>query len=410
MVDKKIAAWALYDLANTAFTSPFVTIFWPLLVTSFLGGNEFHIGITVAIGIAVFSLVVPVIGIYSDKTNIRKPFIVIPTFLMVLLIAILPLANLFWNLVLAGIATILYNLSLSIYNSLLPTLATDKEMGKISGLGMATGFSGTLLSLLVAYLTLVYFSSGTIETEKGIKAVFPVISAFFMIFSLPLFFVIKDENVKKQEFGANEIKNMFLGVVSNIKKLFKIKGMFPFLAYYMLFSNALAAIDIFFFLYAKKEIGMTISNFIFLFMGQSFGACFGAILFGRLSDRFGSKNTLKICTIIWIGVILVFISSRSMAVFWIAGLLGSIAFGGSLATSRSLFVFLTPKDKMGEYFGYSQIVSRLAALIGPVLGGWLIITYSYSVSLIMVFIFLVLCYIYLAGVPDLRSRGEIKKI
>ena len=90
MLNKKIAAWALYDLANTAFTSPFVTIFWPLLVTSVLGGNEFQIGLTVAIGVIIFSLIVPFVGTISDRTNIRKPFIVIPTMLMVIIIMILP--------------------------------------------------------------------------------------------------------------------------------------------------------------------------------------------------------------------------------------------------------------------------------------------------------------------------------
>src|SRR3989338_2277758 len=410
MLSKKIVAWALYDLANTAFTSPFVTIFWPLLVTSILGGNEFHIGLTVAIAIFVFSIIVPIAGAISDKTNVRKPFIVIPTFLMIIIIAILPLTNLFWNLILAGIATILYNLSLSIYNALLPTLASDKEMGKISGLGMATGFIGTLLSLFVAYITLWYFANDTMETAAGINAVFPVIAIFFFAFSLPLFFEVKDENVKKQNFkiSIQDIRRTFASIIMNLRKLMDIKGMLPFLVYYALFSNALAAIDIFFFLYAKKEIGMTLASFIFLFMGQSFGACFGALIFGKLADRYGSRNMLKICIITWMAVISTFIISKNLTAFWIAGLLGSIAFGGSLAASRSFFVFLTPNDKMGEYFGYLQIVGRLAALFGPLFGGWLIVQYSYDISLVMVLIFLALCFVYLLKTPDLRSSSSAK--
>lgn len=422
MSKKKIAAWALYDLANTAFTSPFVTIFWPLLIIKLLGGNEFQIGATIAVGTIFFSAIVPVLGVLSDNSNVRKPFIVIPTLVMITIIAFLPSANLFWNLLLAGIATVMYNLSLTIYNALLPTLASEEEMGNISGLGMATGFTGTLLSLLVAYLTLWYFAAGNLnviaalksmaspsaalETEKGIRAVFPVIGIFFLAFSLPLFFVIKDENKKKIDLSSKNIRRISSRVISNIKGLFKIKGMLSYILYFSLFSNALAAIDIFFFLFAYKEIGMSLSGFMLLFMFQSFGACLGAIIFGKAADTYGAKKMLQICTIAWILVIAAFITWKSPMIFMAAGLIGSVAFGGSLANSRTLFVFLSPKKNMGEYFGYSQIMSRFAALIGPLLGGWLILKYGYNYALIMVIIFLLLCMAYLNKTPDLRAADK----
>ena len=294
-----------------------------------------------------------------------------------------------------------YNLSLSIYNALLPTLASKGEMGKISGIGMATGFSGTILSILVAYFTLKHFATDTIETPEGIMAVFPVIGLFFLIFSLPLLFIIKDEKTKKVNIKYKEIAK---NIAYSIKNLFKIEGMKPFLIYFALFSNALAAIDIFFYLYAKQEVGITLVNFMFLFMAQSIGACIGAIIFGKASDKYGAKNILKFCTLLWILVIITFIVSKSLLVFWIAGLIGSVAFGGSLASSRSMFAFLAPAKNMGEYFGYSQIVSRLAAIFGPVLGGFLIYKFNYDIGLIMILLFLVSSFFYLQRTPNLRAK------
>ena len=87
---KEVIAWSLYDLANTAFTSPFQTIFWPLLVTSFLGGNEFQLGLSVAISLLFVSLLVPIFGAISDSTNRRMPYIIWSSFLAIALIAILP--------------------------------------------------------------------------------------------------------------------------------------------------------------------------------------------------------------------------------------------------------------------------------------------------------------------------------
>ncbi|MBI2559373.1 MFS transporter [Candidatus Woesearchaeota archaeon] len=403
MFNKKIIAWALYDLANTAFTSPFVTIFWPLLVTEILHGNEFHLGLTVAVGLFFFGILIPAIGLISDNTNIRKPFIIVPTIAMIVIIAILPGVNLFWNLVLAGIVTILYNISLSIYNTILPLLAADKDMGKVSGFGMAAGFTGTILSMLIAYLTLKFFETDTIKTAAGIKAVFPVIAIFFLIFSIPMLFIFKDEKVRKLRMSSSE---MLFRIFNTLKGLFRIRGMLPFLAYFGLFSNALAAIDIFFFLYAQNEIGMQLGQFILLFMGQSIGACIGALILGRLSDKYGAKNMLAFSTITWIFVVGVFISSRNINTFWIVGLIGSIAFGGSMANARTLFVFLTPGDKIGEFFGYSQIVNRLAAIIGPLIGGWLIVSYGYNAVLFMIMAFIVFSLFYLFRVPDLRSSSK----
>lgn len=403
MLNKKIIAWALYDLANTAFTSPFVTIFWPLLITEVLYGNEFHLGLTVAIGIFFFSLIIPIIGVISDKTNIRKPFIVIPTIAMIFIIAFLPKFNLFWDLILAGIVTVLYNVSLSIYNTLLPKLANEKNMGNVSGFGMAAGFVGTITSMVVAYFTLKFFETDTIETVAGIKAVFPVIAVFFLIFSLPLIFFFKDEKVKKLKMSVKEI---FYKIFGTLKALFKLKGMLPFLAYFGLFSNALAAIDIFFYLYAKNEVGMQLADFISLFMGQSIGAALGAYVLGKFADKYGAKKMLSLSTWIWVFVVGIFIISRNLMTFWIAGLIGSIAFGGSMANARTLFVFLTPRDKIGEFFGYSQIVSRLAAILGPLIGGWLIVNYGYNAVLFMIMGFIVFSLVYLYRTPDMRGVNE----
>ncbi len=400
MLKKEAVSWALYDFANTAFTSPFRTIFWPLLVTGFLGGNEFQLGLTVALAIFIFSIAIPFIGAYSDATKTRMPFIVIPTILTAIIVAFLPLFGLLWNLIFAGIAIILYNMSLAVYNTILPEIAAEKEMGKISGLGMGFGFLGTIASIALAYFVLRFFATDSLETFAGIRAVFPAMALFFILFSLPLFSAHKDKHIKQHKIN---IKKTFLSIKSTLKNIAKLEGMLPFLASAALFANALAAIDIFFFLFAKKEIGVTLQGFILLFMAQSLGAALGAISFGRFADRIGPKNVLKIGGIIWIAVVSLFVISKSIVVFWIAGLLGSLAFGGVLSASRTLFVFLAPSQKIGEFFGYSQIIGKFTGLFGPPLAGWLIIAYGYNIALIMVLSLLVMSFLFILRTPDVRK-------
>lgn len=399
MFRKKVISWALYDWANTAFTSPFRTIFWPLLVTGFLGGNEFQLGLTVALAIFAFSIAVPFIGAISDAAKIRMPFIIIPTILTVLIVAFLPLFALVSGLILAGIAIVLYNISLAIYNTILPEIASEKEMGKISGLGMGFGFLGTIASIGVAYVVLRFFAAESLETIAGVKAVFPAIALFFLVFSLPLFLTHKDKPAEKHKI---RIAKAFLAIKSTFRHIAKLEGMAPFLASAALFANALAAIDVFFFLFAKKEIGVALEGFIFLFMAQSLGASSGAVFFGRLADRIGPKNVLKIGGVAWIIVAAMFVASKSAAVFWIAGLLGSLAFGSVLSASRTLFVFLAPPQKIGEFFGYSQIAGKFTGLFGPPIAGWLIVAYGYNAALIMVLALLAASFLFILKIPDVR--------
>lgn len=400
MLRKEIISWALYDLANTAFTSPFRTIFWPLLATSILNGNEFQLGITIALAIFAFSIIMPLIGTISDSTKTRMPFIIIPTIITVLIIVFLPLFGLLGNLILAGIAIVLYNISLAIYNTILPEIASENEMGKISGLGMGFGFLGTIASIGLAYFVLRFFAADSLETAAGIKAVFPAIALFFLVFSLPLFFTHKDKPAKKYNI---KIKKMILTIKSTFSHIAKLEGIVPFLISAALFANALAAIDVFFFLFAKKEIGVTLQGFMLLFMAQSLGASFGAIFFGRLADKIGAKNVLKIGGIAWIVVVSAFVLSKSIVVFWIAGLLGSLAFGSVLSASRTLFVFLTPQKKIGEFFGYSQIVGKFTGLFGPPIAGWLIVVYGYNIALTMILSLLILSFLFILKIPDVRK-------
>ncbi|MBI2668738.1 MFS transporter [Candidatus Woesearchaeota archaeon] len=397
MSKKEVLAWSLYDFANTAFTSPFRTIFWPLLVVSFLGGNEFQLGLTVGIALLLVSFTAPAFGAYADAANRRMPIIIVSSLLSVLLIALIPLFSLSTNLIMTALIIILYNIALTAYNSLLPFIARPKELGKISGIGMAVGFLGTMFSLGATYLTLLYFAEGkNLETLSGVKATFPVMATFFLIFSLPLFFIIKDTRTTSTLFS---ITTLYKKIYLTLKNVQKLPGIIPFAISTFLFANALAAIDVFFFLFAKKEFGIGLAGFMLLFAFQSLGASGGAYFFGWLSDKIGAKKSLSLAGFLWIVVISLFLLSKDLIIFWIAGLLGSIAFGAVFSTSRTLLIQLSPTRKTGEFFGYSQIVGKFTGLFGPVVAGWLIVGFGYNAALIFVWITLVLGYLALQKVP-----------
>ena len=171
MLNKRVIAWSLYDFANTAFSALFITFFFPILIKTHLGGNEFQIGLVMSLSFLVAALQVPFLGAWADATGRKLPIIFVATTANVVLTAITPYAQLRWALIFGFFANVFYLISLSIYNAQLVDIAGERERGRVSGLGVAIGYLGTIASLAVAYPLL-----------NDIKSVFLAIAIFFLFF------------------------------------------------------------------------------------------------------------------------------------------------------------------------------------------------------------------------------------
>ena len=60
--------------------------------------------------------------------------------------------------------------------------------------------------------------------------------------------------------------------------------------------------------------------------------------------------------------------------FYLLAALIGIFQGGIQALSRSLFTRLVPPNKEAEFFGFYNMLGQFAAVIGPVLMGWITVT------------------------------------
>src|SRR3989338_11239435 len=181
----RVFSWCLYDFANTSFSALFVSFFFPLYITQYLGGNEFHVGLVFGISMFIVALLVPFIGAMSDTLHKRMPFIVFFTLLCCLFTWLVIYVSLYFALLFGLLANLFYHASLGVYNALLPEVASKKELGKISGYGVAAGYLGTLISLIAVYILFSYYGW---DTLKGLKATFPLTALLFFIPALLTFF------------------------------------------------------------------------------------------------------------------------------------------------------------------------------------------------------------------------------
>lgn len=384
-------AWAVYDLANTAFSALFVTFFYPLYIKEYLGGTEFQIGMVFGISMLAVGFFVPFLGALSDLSNRRMPFLIFFTVLAAVFTALVAFVGLEFALVFGLFANLCYHSCLAIYNALLPEISTQKNVGSISGIGIALGYLGTLLSLGMAYLV---FQILGWETGMGIKAIFPATSIFFLGFAIITFAFIRDRKKPKKI----DLSSAVAEVRKTFSALGNYSGLIPFLLSMFFFTNAVTAVIVFLFLYGHQEIGLSIKGFMVLYAFFSTAAALGSLASGKLSDLIGPKRIIIAGGIFWVASTLILIFLKSHSSFLAAGIIGGVGLGTLWTASRPLLLKLTASKKPGEFFGFLESTGKLSGVLGPIIFGFLATYVSYDYALLSLLAFFLLGLVFMGFV------------
>ncbi|PPA72224.1 MFS transporter [Jeotgalibacillus proteolyticus] len=378
-----ILSWALYDFANTIFSSNINTIFFPFYLDAVIGTNAemsqvASTFISYANALASFFLVVfsPLYGVWIDRTGQKKSYIVWFTAISIaatFLMGAFALANnnqewfglpavLFLVVIMFVIAKFFFNSSLVFYDTMLSDLGSKEEIPLISGYGVAVGYLGTVVGLSV-YL---FVQEGSPE-----QAFIPT-AALYLIFSLPLFFFLKDPPKKQTQ------KKSFLSgykeIYTTFKEMRQYKNIFTFMAAYFFLNDAIATTIAIMAIYATAVVGFNGGQFIILYLGSTIAAIIGSFIFGYITKKIGSKKAIIAVAIILITALTIAAAAVAQWMFWIAGSLIGIALGSMWVTSRTLIVELTPEEKRGQFFGLFAFSGKVSSIIGPLVYGTITLT------------------------------------
>jgi len=138
----------------------------------------------------------------------------------------------------------------------------------------------------------------------------------------------------------------------------------------------------FYSLYITKHFGVGMVEVGILFSIFSAGNIFGSTIGGALADKYGRRK------MILLGLVVSGISNISMGLvndlyvfYFLAMFLGLVGnFGGP--ARQAMVADLLPKEQQAEGFGILRVAFNLSAVIGPILGGF-IVTQSYMLLFIL---------------------------
>ncbi len=384
---KKVISWAFYDFADQAFQAIFITLLFPIFIVQILGGNELQVGIVSSLSVLAAAFLVPWIWATADIIW-KRNYILLTAWVFTWIFWIITgfvdlyLALLFWLL-----AKIFHYISKGIYDSKIIETTQPQNFWKVSGIGLLFGYIWTIASLLVAFFILEFWWW---ESLEGFRYVFVMCALWYIIFMLPILLNLPDRSWVNKKLSPDTLKQSLKNVIKNIKNLPKTNYLGRFLGAAFLYNNAMSSIVIFLWLYATEDMGMEMKEFFPIFGLLSIFAAIGAIIFGRLSDKYWPFKMIKLCLIIWIGVVSIMITDINYYTFLLTSCVWGIVFGGIWALNRHTITYITPPNQISSIFGFESLTARMSGLFGPAIFGALANFYSYEMAMISVIVFFIL--------------------
>jgi len=397
MNKKVVFAWGMYDLANTIFSALFVTFFFPFYVKEFLGGNELQIGLVFGLSMLAVGIIVPIIGAWSDAIGRRMPFIVSFTIVCCLLTWLVAKVPLTFALIAGFLANFTYHAALTTYNALLPKIAKRSELGKVSGIGIGMGYVGTLIALGVGALIL---SKLGWETVEGARAIFLATAIMFMVFSLFTFFGVPEKTTKKHKRTSFAVIHQSMKAVwKTVRHIPKHRHFFIFLLAMFMYANAIHAVIVFLFLFARETIQLSVQGFFAVYVVLSLGAMAGSFISGRWVDKYGAKKVLVGAGIAWLAVIGLLYFVTNLTMFIVAGAFGGAAMGTVWTAQRPKLLAMVAREKVGEFFGFLELTNKFSGVLGPIVFGALARFATYQTAMLSLLVFFGFGLLLLRKVP-----------
>lgn len=416
------ASWALFDAANSAFplvmtTAVFVLYFKGVIVGGDdPGRSDFLWGLSISLSAGLVALTSPLIGAVGDLYGIRKRLLMAYTMLAILATVGLSFAGpgmVAFAMVFFVLANAGFEGGMVLYGSLLPSVATKENTGRLSGIGWALGYIGGLVCLLATM---------GLATSGNIQAVVLIVAAWFAVLSIPMFLFVPEPIA-----DPNATPRPFFELKQTLAMVWNNPGLRLFFIAYFIYNDAIITVFSFAAPFAKDVLAYPFKAIILLIAAVQVTGAIGAFLFGFIADKVGHAKTIGITLMIWVGVSTaafgtalelplweadaaralqveatiaadaptpaatdaplvaadasaagssgietpegVPISPLRQRIFGVLALLVGFAMGASQASSRAFLATITPAAISGRLFGLYAVAGRFSAIIGPLLFG-----------------------------------------
>lgn len=415
---REIFAWAMYDFANSGYTTVVLTAVFNAYFVGVVAGHgadtKGAATLLWTVAMAVTNLLVlltaPVLGAIADHGAHKKQFLALTTVGCVIFTATLAFVgagDVVSGMIYVILATLMFSSGENFIAAFLPEIATEKDMGRISGYGWSLGYLGGLFVLGLCLIYIQWARAHGHAATQYVPVTMWITAVMFALAAIPTFVWLRERaNPQPLPSGESYLTVGFKRVRHTFAHARHYKDLFRFLITLAVYYCGINAVVVLAAIYAQEVMGFTMQENIFLILVVNITAAAGAFGFGLIQDRLGSVRTLAITLVIWIAAMVMAYFITSRAGFWVVANMVGISLGASQSAGRALVGQFSPPERSAEFFGLWGLAGKLAAVIGPLTYG--VVTYAshgnHRLALLATALFFVVGLLLLLSVDERRGR------
>ena len=373
-------AWAFYDWANSAFATAVIAGFFPIFFKQYWGAglevtrSTFWLGVANSGASLVVIALAPLLGAVADRAGTKKAFLVF--FAVQGVVATAGLALIVQGAYLLAVLVYLVGLvgfstGNVFYDSLLLEVAPRSDYDRISALGYAMGYlGGGLLFAACVVATLHPQLFGLQDAASAVRASFLAVAVWWAMFSIPLLVWVCEEKPRHRLGVTRAFSAGFRQLTDTLRQLARRRMILLFLAAYWLYIDGVDTIVRMALDYGLA-LGLEANSLIVALLLTQFVGFPAALGFGQIGTRLGTKNGIYLAIFVYMAITVWAYYLDTIWEFYALAILVGLVQGGVQSLSRSLFARLIPPEQAGQFFGFYNLLGKFAALIGPIMVGWI---------------------------------------
>jgi UMF1 family MFS transporter len=414
-------SWALFEFARSPYLSlVYIFVFPPYFAATIVGDpvqGQAMWGLANTIGGFIVAILAPMIGAVSDRTGARKPWLASVVFVMSLACVALWWAMPgaqgglpFWLIIaIIVLLTVLFQFTDVFHNAILPSIAGDKRIAQLSGIGVATGNFGSFVALSIVLCLVALPAAGL--TFGGLLPAQPVIpldtsaheheriagpiaAAWFIVFTLPLLLWTPDRQSTGVPIGS-AVREGLAKLAVTLRHLRAVKNVALFLVARMLYTDGSSVIIAYTGIYAVGMFGWDLPRLLIFAIGAMPFCMLGAIAGGWIDSRIGSKRSvylsIVVTTLAVVGIVSIgkryvpfvtlapdapplwsmpYFNTLPEVVYLALVALLAASISGIYVNSRTLMARIAPPSMMNQFFGLYALSGTATAFLGHALVGF----------------------------------------
>lgn len=373
---REVFGWALYDFANSGYTTVVLTaVFAAYFVGAVAGGESWAtLAWTAALSAShlIVMLSMPGIGAWADQHAAKRRLLALCTVGSVLSTAALALVGpgaVLLGVLLVVVSNTFFAWGESLAAAFLPELARPQAMGRVSGWGWSLGYVGGMLALGLSLAWVLQAQAAGRPAAEFVPVTMLITAGLFAVAGTASLLLLREHASPKpagQHAGLGAAWRQLRSTLRQARHYRDFMWLLGCAAAYqggVAVAIALAAI------YAEQVVGFAPQQTMVLIFVLNIAAMAGAFAFGYGQDRLGHKRALALTLLGWMATCVLAALTTTQAVFWWAAAIAGLCMGSSQSAGRAMAGVLAPPAQLAEFYGLWTFATRVASIVGPLTYG-----------------------------------------